>query len=161
EIGDTLEIEYLFYSESNSSLIDIYETFIRIYTIWTSKFYNTGKEEESIFRKALYLLKEDINDKRIKSLNRVYGRSSELCELEKNAKIIDAFDYYTEGKYLECIKLCNELFDERIFDISLIDIFIHSHIYQDLSPIASMLSIKDILIKNLYHIILKDNNTLV
>jgi hypothetical protein len=161
EIGDTLEIEYLFYWESNSSLIDIYETFIRIYTIWTSKFYNTGKEEESIFRKALYLLKEDINDKRIKSLNRVYGRSSELCELEKNAKIIDAFDYYTEGKYLECIKLCNELFDERIFDISLIDIFIHSHIYQDLSPIASMLSIKDILIKNLYHIILKDNNTLV
>jgi hypothetical protein len=106
-------------------------------------------------------LKEDINDKRIKSLNRVYGRSSELYGYEKNEKIIDAFDCYTYGEYFNCIKLCNQLFDDGIFDISLIDIFVHSHIYQGIAPVIHMNSIKDILVKNLYHIILKDDKTLV
>ena len=86
EINNASEIENLFHWENNSSLIDIYETFIHIFTIWTSKFYNTNKEETTTFRKVLYSLKEDINDKRIKSLNRVYGRSSELYGYEKNEK---------------------------------------------------------------------------
>jgi len=161
ELDDISELEYLFFWENNSSLIDIYETFLQIYTIWTSKFYNSQKIEVIVFRRALYLLKEDINDKRIKALNRVYGRSSELHGYEKNVKIIDAFDSYTNAEYFECIKLCNELFDEGIFDISLIDIFLHSHIYQDLTPVVHTHSIKDTLVKNLYHIILKDKNTLV
>ena len=161
EINNASEIENLFHWENNSSLIDIYETFIHIFTIWTSKFYNTNKEETTTFRKVLYSLKEDINDKRIKSLNRVYGRSSELYGYEKNEKIIDAFDCYTYGEYFNCIKLCNQLFDDGIFDISLIDIFVHSHIYQGIAPVIHMNSIKDILVKNLYHIILKDDKTLV
>lgn len=161
EINNASEIENLFHWENNSSLIHIYETFIHIFTIWTSKFYNTNKEETTTFRKVLYSLKEDINDKRIKSLNRVYGRSSELYGYEKNEKIIDAFDCYTYGEYFNCIKLCNQLFDDGIFDISLIDIFVHSHIYQGIAPVIHMNSIKDILVKNLYHIILKDDKTLV
>ena len=161
EINNASEIENLFHWENNSSLIDIYETFIQVYIIWTSKFYNTNEKETTVFRKVLYLLKEDITDKRIKSLNRVYGRSSELYGYEKNEKIIDAFDYYTYGKYLNCIELCNELFDNGVFDISLIDIFIRSHIYQGLAPVVHTNSIKDILVKNLYHIILKDDKTLV
>lgn len=161
EINNASEIENLFHWENNSSLIDIYETFIHIFTIWTSKFYNTNKEETTTFRKVLYSLKEDINDKRIKSLNRVYGRSSELYGYEKNERIIDAFDCYTYGEYFNCIKLCNQLFDDGIFDISLIDIFVHSHIYQGIAPVIHMNSIKDILVKNLYHIILKDDKTLV
>ena len=161
EINNASEIENLFHWENNSSLIDIYESFIQIFTIWTSKFYSTKKDETTIFRKVLYILKEDINDKRIKSLNRVYGRSSELYGYEKNEKIIDAFDCYTYGEYFNCIKLCNQLFDDGIFDISLIDIFVHSHIYQGIAPVIHMNSIKDILVKNLYHIILKDDKTLV
>ena len=160
-IEDISEIECLFYWENNSSLIDIYETFTQIYTIWTSTFYNTQKEEVTVFKKALYLLKEGINDKRIKSLNRVYGRSSSLYGNEKNVKFIDAFDSYTYGEYADCIEHCNKLFNDGIYDISIIDIFIHSHIYQNIAPIVYKNSIKDTLIKDLYHIILKDDSTLV
>lgn len=153
-------LPYILCLEHNSPIIDIYETFIQVYTTIITRFFDEAIDDDDL-KMPLLTLKTDISDTRLNALVMIFGRNSiPFCEIHKDS-IIKAFDYYTSGEYLKCINHCYYLFDNMIYDISIIDIFVHSHIYNNICPITSKEVLIDKIIKNLYHLILKDEYTLI
>lgn len=144
--------------ENKSSVFDRYLTFM---FVCQGILNDTKKEAEREYViNALEILNVYIEDPFIEHLLYVNGKSEFKSQYLIDSRIIDVFDFYTAGKYIDAISKCKELVAEFPQEFSLYKIYSKSLQYLDLpfQPINDINSISNEILEDVYHVSCKSSN---
>lgn len=122
---DPIYFEGVLRSESGSSFVDIYETFIEITQniLCTHTEYN---EDTLSFIKLLRKVYKNIEDFRFKNILRSFNEKIPLSEFETNELLLDVFDSFSSENYENVINICKPLLTEKPYYTLLYEPYVES-----------------------------------
>ncbi len=115
-------LAFILYSESDSSIIDRYLTFVYICQ-YVCSYDVLVKSNESVSN-AVSLLLGNICDTRIDKLGYFLGLVDAVLVDPLYIRVVNALDLYTSGAYQDCKKLCTELLTLNPERVELIELLV-------------------------------------
>jgi hypothetical protein len=116
---NTANVLPIMMSEINSSIIDIYLTFIRCCQKYFAE-YENQKNVPSVIKHHMGKLSENLDDFRVKKITLAIGV---LIDINKDTAVLELLDYYTQGNYEKCHTLTESYLIEYPNDISIAELY--------------------------------------